>query len=463
MSFAFKLIVPCALSLYLAAACAPDLDSLSAQYSSNSAGSSGAGSGSGSGNQGGSGDDTSNGGAPVTPVDACTNGKKDSGETDIDCGGTKCDPCTKGAVCKANRDCESQFCKNGHCTEPSCTDGLKNQEETGVDCGGPCPPCDTGDACEINSDCSGQYCKDMTCTDHCLSGAKEADETGPDCGGETCAPCADGVGCKEAGDCTSKICSNQKCQKPTCSDQVLNQDESDKDCGGVCAATKPCAVGIHCNTEADCDSWICSSTTGKCVADTVVVAAADIIDDFEDGNLNLPVPALGGRVGGWYRFNDMTVGATDTYDAAIINRGTSKEGLHIKGKGYTTWGSGVGTDMQPNKVPYDASAYAGVTFWARADTTLTLGVIFPDIDTDPGTNPATKLCTTCDHHYNKGVQVTPSWQRFTVNFADLVLEAGTIPAPTMFKPDGLVSVQFRFAASQTYDVYVDDLAFIKKQ
>jgi hypothetical protein len=452
MSFGFKLIVPCAVSLYLAAACAPDLDSLSASYSTNSAGSSGRG----SGDEGGSGNDTSSGGGPITPVDTCTNHKKDSTESDVDCGGTsKCDRCTKNASCKANRDCESQYCMNGRCTEPSCTDGVKNQDETGIDCGGPCLPCDLGDACDVNADCSGQYCRDMKCADHCLSGVKESDETGTDCGGETCDKCDDGVGCKEAGDCKSKICSNNKCQKATCSDSVLNQDESDKDCGGVCAATKPCAVGIHCNSEADCESWICSSTTAKCVADTVVVAAADIIDDFEDGNLTLP--ALGGRVGNWYPFGDGSgIGSGDT---AIINRGASKEGLHIKGKDFSVWGSGFGTDMQPAKAPYDASAYAGVTFWARAESTLTVGIIFPDADTDPGG----KLCTSCDHHYNKGVQVTPSWQRFTINFADLVLEPGTLPAPTMFKPDGLISVQFRLAPGQAYEVYVDDLAFIKKQ
>ncbi|HYP75191.1 MAG TPA: hypothetical protein VER12_04535 [Polyangiaceae bacterium] len=452
MSFGFKVIVPCTLGLYLASACAPDLDSLSASYSSSGGGSSG----SGTVEDGGTGNSTSIAGGGSAPVDLCTNGKKESNESDVDCGGTsKCERCTKGADCKANRDCESEYCMNGHCTAASCTDELKNQGETGVDCGGPCLPCDTGVSCDVNADCTGSYCHDKVCADHCTSGIKESDETGPDCGGETCDACGDGIGCKEAGDCKSKICSNNKCQKATCSDQVQNQDESDKDCGGVCASSaKACGVGLHCNSEADCESWICSSTTGKCIADTVVVAAEDIIDDFEDGNLTLP--ALGGRVGGWYNFGDGTgVGSGDT---AIINRGPSKEGLRIKGKDFTNWGSGMGTDMQPNKVPYNASAFAGVTFWARAETTLTLGVIFPDIDTDPGG----KLCTTCDHHYNKGVQVNQSWQRFTVNFADLVLEPGTLPAPTMFKPDGLVSVQFRFAPGQTYEVYVDDLAFIKK-
>ncbi len=44
----------------------------------------------------------------------CTNGKQDSDETGIDCGGS-CGAC------------------------PTCNDGIKNQGEEGADCGGPCP------------------------------------------------------------------------------------------------------------------------------------------------------------------------------------------------------------------------------------------------------------------------------------------------------------------------------------
>jgi hypothetical protein len=91
------------------------------------------------------------------------------------------------------------------------------------------------------------------------------------------------------------------------------------------------------------------------------------------------------------------------------------------------------------------------------ETTLPVLIVFPDVDTDPGG----KLCTTCDHHYNKAVQVTTGWQRFTVNFADLLLESGTVPEPTAFKPDGLISVQFRMAPGQSYELFVDELAFLK--
>src|SRR6478736_5981884 len=419
MSFGFKLIVPSVLALCVASACTPDLDSLCAQstcaqatFAANSVG----GTGGSDGNPEGGTDSTNNAGSGnATAVDTCTNKVKDSKESDVDCGGlSKCDRCTKNAKCTSNNDCESDYCKNGRCTEPTCTDGVLNQ-----------------------------------------------DETGTDCGGKTCGPCADTKGCKAASDCTSKLCVNSSCQKASCTDQVLNQDESDIDCGGACAATKPCSVGLRCNSEADCASWICSTTTAKCVADAVAdkYGPNDIIDDFEDGDIST-LPALGGRVGNWYAYGDGT--GSGLAEALVVNRGASKQALHAKGMNFSKWGSGVGTDINhsSDKLPYDASAYVGVTFWARSATgTAALNVALPDIDTDALTKG--KTCTTCDHHYFKAVTATTAWQRFTIMFADLSLESGDAPEPTAFKPGAMSSVQFRFAPGTAYDVYIDDLAFLK--
>ena len=452
MSLGFKLIVPSVLALSLAGACVPDLDSLSAEYSATSGGNGGSGSvspqgGSNTANAG----RTNTGGSGV--VDTCTNGDKDAKESDVDCGGTsKCDRCIKGHKCTMNSDCVSAYCKSGNCTDPTCTDKVQNQDETGIDCGGPCLPCELDEACKVKEDCESQFCQDLVCTDHCLSPTKEADETDKNCGGETCGPCDDTKNCSEARDCKSLICTNGKCIAATCNDGVKNQGESEIDCGAPCAPAKACGLGVHCDSEADCASWVCSSA-GKCIADNVVVAAPDVIDDFEDGDFN--VAPLGGRAGNWYVYGDGT--GTLGMDVLTINRGTSLKGIHTKGSGFTNWGSGMGVDMQSAKAPYNAGAYSGVTFWARTAVAQPVLIVFPDIDTDPGG----KLCTTCDHHYNKTVQVSTGWQRFVVNFSDLVLENGTKPEPTMFKPDGLISVQFRFAPNQAYELFVDDLAFVK--
>jgi hypothetical protein len=69
---------------------------------------------------------------------------KNQDETDIDCGGMKCEPCDLNKKCIFDFDCKSGFCHptDNICAEPTCNDGFKNQGEEGIDCGGPCPLCE---------------------------------------------------------------------------------------------------------------------------------------------------------------------------------------------------------------------------------------------------------------------------------------------------------------------------------
>ena len=46
---------------------------------------------------------------------SCTNGEMDSGETDVDCGGSMCPPCLGGAVCIVDQDCNSGMCNGNSC------------------------------------------------------------------------------------------------------------------------------------------------------------------------------------------------------------------------------------------------------------------------------------------------------------------------------------------------------------
>src|SRR5215470_9173793 len=57
----------------------------------------------------------------------------------------------------------------------------------------------------------------------------------------------------------------------SCMDQVQNGSETDVDCGGECP---PCAVGLKCNVNSDCESGICSPTTRKCLAAPTATATA---------------------------------------------------------------------------------------------------------------------------------------------------------------------------------------------
>ena len=45
--------------------------------------------------------------------------------------------------------------------------------------------------------------------------------------------------------------------------------------------------------------------------------------------------------------------------------------------------------------------------------------------------------------------------------AELLLEQGSVPAPVGFKPSGVLSLQLKLVLNQNYDVYFDDVAFMK--
>ena len=127
----------------------------------------------------------------LVPPPTCNDLVQNGNETDIDCGGPDCDPCSTGSTCAVDSDCESGVCVGGICQEPTCTDGVQNSDETDIDCGGAvCGPCNSGSTCAVDLDCEsgvcvGGICQEPTCSD----GVQNGNETGVDCGGPDCDPC----------------------------------------------------------------------------------------------------------------------------------------------------------------------------------------------------------------------------------------------------------------------------------
>jgi hypothetical protein len=58
-------------------------------------------------------------------------------------------------------------------------------------------------------------------------------ETDVDCGG-SCPVCDDGDSCENPSDCSSGVCAGDACQEPSCEDGVKNGTEASTDCGGDC-------------------------------------------------------------------------------------------------------------------------------------------------------------------------------------------------------------------------------------
>ncbi len=170
---------------------------------------------------------------PPAP-NAHSDGRRNAGETDVDCGGPSGKGCAGGKKCKVNDDCLSTCAPGGLCNNPSDTDGKKNNGETDVDCGGPtAKKCTVGKICRVASDCGLGYCPPSPTGSVCVApsptdGVKNGTETDTDCGGgplthgaETVPAnpgCAPTQKCVADPDCASSVCAvNKICvEAPSC-------------------------------------------------------------------------------------------------------------------------------------------------------------------------------------------------------------------------------------------------------
>jgi len=106
---------------------------------------------------------------PPPPQPPCLNGVKDSGESDIDCGGGTCRRCADNKTCSGPNDCDSGTCPTGVCV--SCTPG----QACGFDSDGACkctPAADIGLAptCDKDPVTAGPFISCGSCPEgtHCV-------------------------------------------------------------------------------------------------------------------------------------------------------------------------------------------------------------------------------------------------------------------------------------------------------
>lgn len=251
---------------------------------------------------------------------ACDNGAQDGDETDVDCGGSCPAGCDAGQGCSSGEDCESGSCSDeGTCEEPTnpgCGNKMQDGDETDVDCGGPdCGPCTEGQMCVEDRDCLDGNCEGDVCEvptgDTCNDAQLNGDETDIDCGGEQCQACDDGEACAAPSDCVSGVCTDDECQPPACDDGVQNGDETDTDCGGACGAT--CGEGDDCTGNGDC-------TDGVCLDDNTCAAALSVdVDPVCEEYTTTPLQVTATASGGTGTYTYAWTPAATLDDATIPN------------------------------------------------------------------------------------------------------------------------------------------------
>ena len=226
-----------------------------------------------------------------------------------------------------------------------------------------------------------------------------------------------------------------------------------------------------------------AGTTGATVDCTMDPGASDNdISNFEDGTGS--VLPNGGRNGGWYSYIDTATTCKvmpapgGMAGAAEIPGGrcASLFAMHFSGMGCSVFGAGVGTDLAAPasaadagapatsvaKTPYDVSGYTGISFWSRADKGTSMRFKMPmtdDTKTTDGGNCVDSTTSKCSDDFGANIALTAKWIKHTVLFTTMKQEGWG--KTFTWTPGHVTSIQFQVPVAPSFDVWIDDVAFVK--
>jgi hypothetical protein len=240
------------------------------------------------------------------------------------------------------------------------------------------------------------------------------------------------------------------------------------------------------------DSVVPALRVGLCGAG----ADLELIDDMEDGNQ--AILKTGGRSGTWFSFNDLS-SASEQFplmgaqifpmsELEPARRG-SHYAVHTYGSGFSGWGAGIGFELS-SSLPYDASGYAGIAFWARVpdgsadwrvnvtdrNTSQYGRVCDLDCQADVGPTPSVEQTDGhCDpdagpcHDYfgaDLNGSLASEWKLFAYSWAQISTKNWSNKGLTSIVTSAIYGLRFQAngpapgGVSQPFDMWLDDVAFL---
>ena len=194
------------------------------------------------------------------------------------------------------------------------------------------------------------------------------------------------------------------------------------------------------------------------------IPISDPIDNLDDGDGRILM--VGGRQGPWHSFNDSNGGNQQPpLSAAFAPESGGAMGtpyaVHTSGSGYTFAGVGFDLNNASNAAEsaqsqaYDASAYSGITFWAKGNGNLR--VEFPQRSFVPTDRGGSCNGGTCWNVYGSRVaqgMLSDQWKQIAIPFSSLQREDGSTSPP--FNPAELMGIAFKHEGS-TFDFWIDEV------
>ncbi|WP_437766455.1 carbohydrate binding domain-containing protein [Sorangium sp. So ce281] len=201
-----------------------------------------------------------------------------------------------------------------------------------------------------------------------------------------------------------------------------------------------------------------------------------LIDDMEDDDHFIieVKDETNPRRGLWFVANDgkgtQTPGVGEQFVMSLLEspRGDSTLAAHVVADDlFESWGALFGFQLNsPSSSQlglYDASEFSGVTFFAYADGGSYNKVLVDIVDAQTWQDG--EICTDadggCSDHFTKTISLTNCWTQIKVPFASLK-QSGWGQAFEAVDMTKIWAIQFRFAASRQFSVWIDDVAFYKE-
>jgi len=196
-------------------------------------------------------------------------------------------------------------------------------------------------------------------------------------------------------------------------------------------------------------------------------AAEGMISDGE-ANSNQVNP-IKGRGGYWYTFvdsNGSTITPTagsqgGTFAMSPGGANGSKYAAHMSGQIGTadTVYAGMGLNFVDPKGTYDATAYKGVSFWAKKGpgSNAKVRLKVPDSNTDP----EGKVCKECFNDFGMDLMLTEEWTQYVVPYIAMTqLKGWGSPHTPGVDSSKVYGLQFQVNDKGVpYDIWVDDIEF----
>lgn len=226
----------------------------------------------------------------------------------------------------------------------------------------------------------------------------------------------------------------------------------------------------------------------------------NLISDFEQTDDALVVmTGTPPRSGSWYTYNDDNLNGSDPpcvqSPPASLNRtlgpylpeappsvrpgSTGALALHARWSSCTIWGAGIGASLNwqmgpagtvnsGTQLPYDVSAYGGMTFWAMAtpgsDSALRIKLTMTDeTQAEYGGTCVESSTNKCNDDFGERfiLPANGTWQQITVRWTDPGFVQEGWGAIFPWNPAHVLSVQIQSVdKGELYDFWIDDLYFI---